>query len=181
VVFDTFEEMIHVRIFHGSITKPFTGDSYRELGGFLGGHVAVQVYDRVYGFYYADRNKIHIIPNKRAKSSIFQNQSLQEWEDIVQLKKETVISIPATEEEMQWLKAYYEQNVLDPECDYSFWGERCASNCHRLLTKLGKVRPGSRFLKAFYPGQLIYVLKKEAKKNGYTINTKPGDQRRIWA
>jgi hypothetical protein len=59
-VFDTFEEMIHVRIFHGSITKPFTGDSYRELGGFLGGHVAVQVYDRVYGFYYADRNKIHI-------------------------------------------------------------------------------------------------------------------------
>jgi hypothetical protein len=181
VVFDTFEEMIHVRIFHGSITKPFNGDSYRELGGFLGGHVAVQVYDRVYGFYYADRNKIHIIPNKRAKSSIFQNQSLQEWEDIVQLKKETVVSIPATEEEMQWLKAYYEQNVLDPECDYSFWGERCASNCHRLLTKLGKVRPGSRFLKAFYPGQLIYVLKKEAKKNGYTINTKPGDQRRIWA
>jgi hypothetical protein len=173
--------MIHIRIFHGSVTKPFSGDTYRELGGFLGGHVAVQVYNRVYGFYYADRNKIHIFPNNRSKSSIFQNQSLEEWEEIVALKKETVISIPATDVELQWLKTYYEQNVLNPECDYSFWGERCASNCHRLLSTLGKIKPGSRFLKAFYPGQLIITLKREAKKQGYIVRTKPGDKRRIWA
>ncbi|MEY3965073.1 MAG: hypothetical protein RL263_242 [Bacteroidota bacterium] len=173
--------MIHIRIFHGSVTKPFSGDTYRELGGFLGGHVAVQVYNRVYGFYYADRNKIHIFPNNRSKSSIFQNQSLEEWEEIVALKKETVISIPATDVELQWLKTYYEQNVLNPECDYSFWGERCASNCHRLLSTLGKIKPGSRFLKAFYPGQLIVTLKREAKKQGYIVRTKPGDKRRIWA
>lgn len=173
--------MIHIRTFHGSVTKPFSGDTYRDLGGFFGGHVAVQVYDRVYGFYYADRNKIHVFPNKRSKSSIFQNQSLEEWEETVALKKETVISIPATKEEMQWLKTYYEQNVLNPECDYSFWGERCASNCHRLLYTLGKVSPGSRFLKAFYPGQLLFTLKREAKKHGYLVYTKPGDKRRIWA
>jgi hypothetical protein len=97
------------------------------------------------------------------------------------LKKETVISIPATDEEKQWLKAYYERNVEDPECDYSFWGERCASNGHRLLSQLGKVSPGSRFVKAFYPGQLLFTLKREAKLRGYMVRTKPGDPRRIWA
>jgi hypothetical protein len=106
---------------------------------------------------------------------------LEEWEEIVALKKETIISIPATVEELLWLKTYYEQNVLNPECDYSFWGERCASNCHRLLSTLRKVKPGSRFLKAFYPGQLIVTLKREAKKQGYIVRTKPGDKRRIWA
>jgi hypothetical protein len=59
--------VIHVRIFHGSFAKPFQGDHYRELGGLFGGHVAVQIYDRVYGFYYADRNNIHILPNKENK------------------------------------------------------------------------------------------------------------------
>lgn len=173
--------MIHVRIFHGSVTKPFSGDAYRELGGFFGGHVAIQVYDRVYGFYYADRNHIHLWPNNQHKSAIFQNQSLQEWEEIVRLKKETIISIPASESEKLWLKDYYERNVLDPECDYSFWGERCASNCHRLLSQLGKVKPGSRFFTAFYPGQLLITLKREAKQRGYMVSTKPGDVRRIWA
>lgn len=173
--------MIHVRIFHGSVTKPFSGDTYRELGGFFGGHVAVQIYDRVYGFYYADRNRIHIFPNKQQKSAIFQNQSLAEWEEIVRYKKETIVSIPATQEELLWLKDYYERNVADPECDYSFWGERCASNCHRLLSGLNKVNPGSRFLTSFYPGQLIFTLKREATRRGYMVRTKPGDPRRIWA
>jgi hypothetical protein len=173
--------MIHVRIFHGSITKPFSGDTHRELGGILGGHVVVQIYDRIYGFYYADRDHIHYFPDEANKNAIFQNQSVEEWEDIVRLKKETVISIPATDEEKQWLKAYYERNVEDPECDYSFWGERCASNCHRLLSQLGKVSPGSRFFKAFYPGQLLFTLKREAKLRGYMVRTKPGDPRRIWA
>ena len=131
--------MIHVRIFHGSVTKPFSGDTHRELGGWFGGHVAVQVFDRVYGFYYADRNNIHIFPKNQAKSAIFQNQSLPEWEEIVRQKKETIVSIPASEEEQLWLKDYYERNVADPECDYSFWGERCASNCHRLLSEMQKI------------------------------------------
>jgi hypothetical protein len=173
--------VIHVRIFHGSFTKPFSGDKHRELGGLFGGHVAVQIYDRVYGFYYADRNNIHIFPNPTHKSAIFQNQSLQEWEDIVKHKKETIISIPATEEEKQQMLAFYQRNLETPQWDYSFWGERCASNCHRLLTDFNKVSGGSRFLKAFYPGQLIYTLKREAKNRGYLVRTKPGDPRRIWA
>lgn len=172
--------MIYVRIFHGSFAKPFSGDKYRELGGLFGGHVAVQVDDRVYGFYYADRKKIHIFPNSKNKSSIFQNQSLEEWNDIVKFKKETIISIPATDEEKQEIKAFYERNVANPEWDYSFWEERCASSCFRLLVKYHKVSPGSRFLKAFFPGQLIYTLKHEAKKRGYAVKVKQGDSRRIW-
>lgn len=172
--------MIHVRIFHGSVAKPFTGIPYRELGGLFGGHVAVQIYDRVYGFYYADRNNIHIFPNKANKSSIFQNQSLQEWEEIVKNKKETIISIAATEEEKQQMIAFYQRNIESPEWDYSFWGERCASNCHRLLVQFNKITSGYQFLKSFYPGQLISTLKREAKNRGYLVRTKSGDSRRIW-
>jgi hypothetical protein len=172
--------MIYVRIFHGSFAKPFSGDKYRELGGLFGGHVAIQVDDRVYGFYYADRKKIHIFPNSKNKSSIFQNQSLEEWEEIVRFKKETIISIPFSQQEKMKLLDYYLENVKTPECDYSFWGERCASNCHRLLSRFQKVSPGSRFLKAFFPGQLIYTLKREAKKRGYEVKVKHGDSRRVW-
>jgi len=173
--------MINVRIFHGSFAKPFSGDEYRELGGLFGGHVAVQVDDRVFGFYFADRNRIHIFPNSRNKSSIFQNQSLDEWKEIVRLKKETIISIPFSKEEKLEIIEFYLKNVANPEWDYSFWGERCASNCFRLLVKYNKVSKGSRFLKAFFPAQLIFTLKREAKKSGYQITTKNGDSRRIWA
>ena len=163
------------------MAKPFRGDTYRELGGLFGGHVAIQIYDRVYGFYYADRNNIHIFPNNKNKNSLFQNQSLQEWEDIVRHKKETIISIPATEDEKELMLHYYLRNIERPEWDYSFWEERCASNCFRLLSKFNKVSAGSRFFKAFFPGQLLYTLKREAKERDYFVRTKPGDPRRIWA
>jgi hypothetical protein len=172
--------MIHVRIFHGSIAKPFRGDRYRELGGFFGGHVAVQIDDRVYGFFYADRQNIHLFPQPHNKSSVFQNQSLAEWEALVAHKKETIISIPVNDAEKQHMLQFYERNLAAPEWDYSFWGERCASNCFRLLADHGKVRKGSRFLKAFFPQQLLRTLRREAKKRGYTIRTKAGDPRRFW-
>lgn len=176
-----FWMVIHVRIFHGSFSKPFSGDTYRELGGLLGGHVAVQIYDRVYGFYYADRNHIHIFDQPNNKSSIFQNQSLHEWENIVKNKKETIISIPATQEEMHQMIEFYQKNLIEPAWDYSFWGERCASNCYRMLTLFKKVKPRNRFLSAFYPGQLIWTLKREAQQNGFMVRTKLGDSGRVWA
>lgn len=87
-------------------------------------------------------------------------------EENCSFEKETIISIPFSKEEKLEIKEFYLKNVANPEWDYSFWGERCASNCFRLLLKYNKVSKGSRFLKAFFPAQLIYTLKREAKKKG---------------
>lgn len=172
--------MIYVRIFHGSIAKPFSGNSKEAMDNSLWGHVAIQIDERVYGFYFADRKNIHLFPQPNNKSSVFQNQSLAEWEALVAEKKETVISIPVNQAEKQRMLQFYERNLIAPEWDYSFWGERCASNCFRLLAAHGKVSPGSRFLKAFLPLQLLYTLRREAKKRNYAIRTKAGDPRRFW-
>ena len=105
---------------------------------------------------------------------------MEEWAKIVKEKKETTIKIPVTSKERQFLLDYYTANLISPSCDYSFFGERCASNCYQLLKKLGKISGGSYFINAFWPGQLIRKLKRESKKRGYEVNVKSGNPNRIW-
>lgn len=185
--------MIIVRIFHGSFVKlkyrltidGLSGNDkeaaeYRELGGLFGGHVAIQVGERIYGFYYKDKKNIHIFPRKEADGGIYQNQSLEEWSEIVKFKRETKVYIPSSEIEDQYLLDYFHRNLLKPEHDYSFFGNRCASDCFKLLGQLNKIKAGSYFLSAFYPGQFRKTLMKEAIKRGYKIEQKEGSKVRVW-
>lgn len=146
----------------------------------MGGHVAIEVESHIYGFYYKDIKKLHIVPNNKNKNCEFQKQTLEEWADIVKNKKETSFIIPATEKEVKFLLDYYHTNLEFPNCDYSFFGERCASNCYNLLKKIGKIEGGSYFLNAFWPGQLIRKLTRVSKRRGYKVITKPGSSDRIW-
>lgn len=171
---------ITVRIYHGSQRKWKSRKDFKEVGGLMGGHVAIQVEDHVYGFFYKDLKKLHIFPTNKNKNCEFQKQTLEEWNEIIKLKKETTIKIPVTNEDIEFLLGFYETNLTAPSCDYSFFGERCASNCYHLLKKIGKITGGSYFLNAFWPGQLIRKLKRESKKHGYEINVKQGDPNRIW-
>ena len=174
------QDYIVIHIFHGSLRKWSSRNQPKELGGKLGGHVAIEVQHNIYGFYYKNINKIHIFPNKKNKNCEFQKQSLEEWAKIVSTKKETTFKIPVTEDEVQYLLDYYHKNIASPSCDYSFFGERCASNCYHLLKEIGKIDGGSYFLNAFWPGQLIRKLTRESKKRAYEINIKPGSSDRIW-
>lgn len=171
---------ITIRIYHGSQRKWKSRKDFKEVGGMMGGHVAIQVENFVYGFFYRDLKKLHIFPNNKNKNCEFQKQSLEEWAEIVKEKKETTIKIPVTSKEKQFLLDYYTANLASPSCDYSFFGERCASNCYHLLKQLGKISGGSYFLNAFWPGQLIRKLKRESKKRGYQVNVKLGNSNRIW-
>lgn len=171
---------IEVHIFHGSQRKWSSRTQVKEVGGMMGGHVVIKVEDHVYGFFYKDIKKLHIFPNNKNKNCEFQKQTLQEWAEIVNNKKETTFKIPATEKEIQFLLDYYHTNLESPSCDYSFFGERCASNCYHLLKKIGKIEGGVYFLNAFWPGQLIRKIKRESRKRGYEVITKPGASDRIW-
>lgn len=174
------ENVIIIHIFHGSVRKKQFKDEPKELGGYFGGHVAMQIDDRVYGFYYKDIKSIHIFPNSKNKSCIFQNQSIDEWNDIIEHKMETSITIPVTIEEKKYLIDFYTRNIEIPEYDYSFFGQRCASSCYVLLKKIHKIKGGHYFFYAFYPRQLRLKLLKEAQKYNYVVKVKEGSVKRKW-
>lgn len=176
------ENCVYVRIFHGSIHKFYREKSAepKVIGGFFGGHVAVQIDDRVYGFYYADEKKIHLYPQSRRKNCLFQNQSLQEWEEITCRKRETVIEIPVTAVQKAEMFAFYQRNLQEPEKDYSFIGERCASSCFHLLMQVGIIRKGNYMQHAFYPERLRLYLISLASKSGFAVYMKDGSKDFWW-
>ena len=50
---------ITIRIYHGSQRKWKSRKDFKEIGGMMGGHVAIQVENYVYGFFYKDLKKLH--------------------------------------------------------------------------------------------------------------------------
>lgn len=175
------QHTITVRIWHGSIRKWAARKQKPELGGLFGGHVAVEIDEFVYGFFYKDKKQIHVFSNNANKNCEFQKQSLQEWNEIVADKKETLISFSVTKSDIDFLLDFYNANLISPCYDYSFFGMRCASSLYNLL-KEREIIPGSNYvLNAFYPAQLRKKLVKEAGKQGGQIVVKEGAPDRIWA
>lgn len=155
-------------------------DEPKVIGGFFGGHVAVQIDNRVYGFYYADEKKIHLFPNTANKNCLYQNQSLSEWNEITCRKRETVIEIKVDEAQKGEMLAFYQRNLTNPEKDYSFVGERCASNCFHLLKLLGIIHGGHYLTHAFYPEKLRIYLIRIASKSGFSVYMKEGSEEYWW-
>lgn len=171
---------ITVKIIHGSRRRKLFSNELREFLGKFGGHVAMQIDDHVYGFYYSDINDIHIFPHKRNKRCEFQKQTLDEWNAIIKDKKETSVRIPVTPDEKVMLVDFYHKNLIEPTYDYSFFGERCASSCYHLLRSLKIINGRHYYFHAFYPAQFRKQLLKQAAKKGYEVNVKEGDPSRIW-
>lgn len=196
-----YKDTLLIRMFHGSIEKPsflhntstlkYTINTDLEIaakqsnllrpnvGGLWGGHVAMQVGDRVYGFYYKDARRIHWF-SKTPFNSEFHNYSIEEWEFIVAEKRETCFHVPATETELAELFDYFKQNCLQSSIDYSFFGERCASNVYHLLIKFGKIPAGDYRLHAFWPGALRRTLIKYCRLNRWPITVKEGSMDEWW-
>lgn len=173
-------QFIKVRIYHGYIRKPKGWNKPKEIGGLFGGHVVIQIKTKIYGFIYKDKRKIHLFSKIKNKNCYFHAYTLEEWEEIVEEKKETIVSIPVNEEELSILLQYYRRNIQEPEIDYSFFGERCSSNCYHLLKRIGKIDGGHYLFNAFYPGQFKRKLLKTARTRGYQVQIKKGSNDRIW-
>lgn len=177
-----YEDKILVRMFHGSIVKPFHQpiEHIAEPGAWWGGHVAIQIYDNVYGFYYKDLRKLTLLPKKNNFNSRLLVQSVAEWEKSIQHRQETCFHIPFSNLEIKSLLAYYEHLQNQMEEDYCFLGQRCASHVWSLLQNYNKVKPGNALLCAFWPGQFWYNLRKVSAKKKYLITVKKGSKCRFW-
>ena len=172
-------DQIIIQITHGYFRKRKHKHVPKELGAWFGGHVMIQIENHYFGFIYQDIKKIHIFP-ARQKNSTYQKMSIKEWNEFATNKKRTAITIPCSAEEKQILLDYYNKNLKSPSCDYSFFGERCASSCYHLLKKIDKIKGGHYFFNAFYPRQLRKKLIKEAQEKAYSISITPGPKDRIW-
>jgi hypothetical protein len=174
------EDFIIIRIIHGSRRRKLFRQEVHEFFGKFGGHVAIQIRDFVYGFYYADIKNIHIFPKNRNKNCEFQKQTLEEWEEIIKIKKETSVKIPVSKKDIEYLLEFYAKNLKEPSHDYSFIGERCASSVYHLLKRINKMDGGNYVFNAFYPKQFRNKLVKQAAKYGYEVTVKKGTPERIW-
>jgi hypothetical protein len=172
--------IIIVRMFHGSIRRWKYRQSYKEIGGLFGGHVVLQIDDHVYDFIYRDKSQIHIFSNNRSKNCVFQKQTIAAWETIVKDKKETSVFIPVNDTEKQFLLDFYHRNIDNPSYDYSFFGHRCASSCYVLLKDIQKIKGGHFYRNAFYPGQLLRKLLRQARLHDYKVVVKAGSSTRKW-
>jgi hypothetical protein len=173
-------QMVKVRIYHGYIRRWKARHLPKEIGGWFGGHVVMQIDEKVFGFIYSDKSNIHIFSRKKNKNGVFHEYTLEAWESIVADKKETIVEIPVSENEKTFLIDYYTINQSNPSVDYSFFGERCASSCYHLLKKIGKMQGGHYLFNAFYPGQFTRHLVKTAARKGYKVYEKEGPGDRIW-
>lgn len=135
----------------------------------------------LYGFIYKNIKKIHVFSHSNKKNCEFQKLTPEEWEIQTRDKKETIVTIPVSEDELQYLLDFFNSNLKNPMYDYSFFGERCASTCYHLLKKIDKIEGGHYYFNAFYPGQFRRKLIKQSKKSGYSIFIKEGSADRIWA
>jgi hypothetical protein len=178
----TYDERIIVRMFHGSCPKFYKKqvEKIAEPGGYFGGHVALQIEDKVYGFYYKELKKLTLFPKKENLNSYIQIQSISEWEQSIQYRQESCFHIPFEPHELTQLRTYYERISLFPEEDYSFFGERCASHVYKILQRFNKVQKGNYFLHAFWPGAFWKTLCSVSKKKGYMISVKKGSECRRW-
>lgn len=167
-------------MYHGSRRTWKFRKEKKELGGKFGGHVVIQIDDHVYGFIYRDKKRIHIFPRPNRKNCTFQKQSVTEWETSVQLKKQTNVHIPVSESEKTAVLNYFDENLKEPSVDYSFFGERCASNCYHILQNIHKIKGGNYLFYAFYPGQFMKTLLNEAERSNYEIERIEGSKTRIW-
>ena len=170
------QDTIVVQIAHGSKPRRQYPDEFKTIGGMKGGHVVIQINNFVYGFHFKGE-RIHIFPHHKTKNGIFQEQSLTEWQKITNDKKVTKVFIPVTKEEKQKLFDFYKLNLLKPNYDYSFFGQRCASSVYNELKSIAKIKGGGKLFNSFYPAQLRKTL---LKNNGYKVEIKEGSKRRVW-
>ncbi len=173
------QDTIVVNIAHGSKPNKQYADEYKTIGGMKGGHVVIQIDQFAYGFFFHG-SRIHIFPHGKSKNGIFQKQTTKEWSELTKNKKVTKVFIPVTPEEKQALLNFYTDNLKSPSCDYSFFGQRCASSVYGALKSIHKLKKGSYLFHAFHPAQLRKEILKQNEKNRYRITVKSGSVKRKW-
>lgn len=171
---------------HGSVSKKrYKHDEYSIRGGLLGGHIYIQINSHIYSFEPRYNDDFHIFPRKNpyAFNSNLKKIKYEDWINHIESKKMTSIEIPLNEAMHSYLKNLLKQYKLKTPFDYAFFGMRCASFTHYLLSKIN-IFSSTGWLQSIvlfpYPRKLRKELIKKAKLNSWKIYKISGSGTRTW-
>ena len=174
-------DSIGVHFIHGSI--PHDSCTYKKirLGGYLGGHIEIEVENNVYGFLH-DTLPINYIP-KRNFNSKFEVRNLDDWKEHSRFDRITSIYIPVTNTQRATLIALLNNYLQNEPYDYAFLGQRCTSSTAEILSDVGILNKFSNFeaiISFYYPRTLRFTMIQFARKNELEVKYKEGINCHSW-
>lgn len=170
-----------VHFIHGSIPEKGCRYNKKRLGGYLGGHIEVEIKNKVFGFIY-DSIPINQI-SKDSFNSKFEVREKKEWELFTKNDKITSIYIPVSKQQKEKLYGLLEQYVKIEPYDYAFLGQRCTSSTAEILSDVGVLNKFSNLesiIAFFYPRTFRYTLLQFAKKNDLKVEISKGIDCHKW-
>jgi hypothetical protein len=176
-----YNTKIIVHFIHGSVPQDDCSYQKKRLGGYLGGHIEIEVNNFVYGFLY-NTLPINYVPNSQYNSK-FEKRSLKVWNDLIFNDKVTSIEILTTTKQKNELDILLNKHLNKVPYDYSFLGQRCASSTAEILSDVGIINKFSNqesIIAFYYPKLLRRTLTKYAEKNNHEIRTKKGIECQNW-
>lgn len=162
--------------------KAFKHTEPKLFGGIHGGHVFVEVNNKIISFG-TNNGQWHIFPHKSRCAGIFRVDKSLAWHGDTARKKITTIIIPISEAQFNKFKEAEEIYFEKTPYDYAFFGMRCAAGAYDLLSKAEVCKCTSRFKiisKNFYPKRLRKKLLKRAKKEHWQVIKQEGRTTRNW-
>jgi hypothetical protein len=178
---DIDNNIIVVHFIHGSIPKEDCSYQKKRLGGYLGGHIEIEVNNFVYGFLY-DTLPMNYIP-KSTFNSKFEKRGFEVWNELIANDKITSIEIPTDKKQTKELEILLNKYWNKAPYDYSFLGQRCASSTAKILSDIGIINKFSNqesIIAFYYPKLLRRTMIKYAEKNNYKIKNKSGIDCHNW-
>lgn len=170
-----------IHFIHGSIPSPDCVYKKKRIGGYLGGHVEIEIDNKVFGFLY-QTTPINFFPKTKVNSK-FEVRRKIDWLSYTRNDKITSIVVPITMEQKINLKKILNLHLKNEPYDYAFIGQRCASSTSEILSDakiLNRFSNNEAIIAFFYPRELRFTLIKFAEKNSLTVRVKNGIYCHSW-
>lgn len=174
-------DTIVVHFIHGSVKKDSCSYNVERLGGFLGGHVELEINQNVFGFLFKTK-KIRIVPKEKYNSKV-EMLHVDLWKKKSKHDKITSIYIPISLNQKYELLSLLNNYMNETPFDYAFFGHRCTSFIAQLLSKakvFNKFSEEEAIVAFFYPRSLRRTLEKYAQLNNLTVLKKSGIDCQNW-
>ena len=170
-----------IHFIHGAIPEKGCIYKKKRLGGYLGGHIEIEVNNEVFGFLY-DSLPINYV-SKNSFNSNFEIREKKQWDFFTKNDKITSIHIPISQRQKEHLYRLLKQYVKREPYDYAIFGQRCTSSTAEILSDVGILNKFSNLesiIAFFYPRTLRYTLLQFAKKNKLKIELQKGIECHKW-
>ncbi len=175
-------DSIIVHFTHGSTVNEGCKYSKPTPGGYMGGHVEVEIDSFFYGHTVIEF-PIRVFAYDAVKNGRFEILTMEEWQAETEGDMLTSIVIPvdrAQEEKLDSLITAYKNET---PYDYAFFGQRCTSFSALFLSKAGVLNDLSELEAVsafFYPRVFRTTMLEYANRNDLTVISKTGAACRNW-